>query len=156
VHVRGESLANPELVNLRGQAYRVYDGAGLQTAVAYDFKGGLLAAERELGVRDLLEPKVCLNHDAPSFDPAGLRSFVARSRGVEGASRAQPLVLEEHDHAIEELAIEANLDLPRAEVAGALESASLNGSTLPLAARTGAWQSRQPTRVMIYSKRSRQ
>ena len=71
-------------------------------------------------------------------------------------SRAQALVLEEHDHASEELAIEANLDLPRAEVAGALESASLNGSTLPLAARTGAWQSRQPTREMIYSKRSRQ
>ena len=50
MHVRGESLANPELLNLRGQAYRVYDGAGVQTAVAYDFKGGLLAAERQLGV----------------------------------------------------------------------------------------------------------
>ncbi|MBV1861394.1 MAG: hypothetical protein KUG77_23445 [Nannocystaceae bacterium] len=24
-----------------GQAYRVYDGAGVQTAVAYDFKGGV-------------------------------------------------------------------------------------------------------------------
>ena len=48
--VYGESLANPEVVNLRGQAYRVYDGAGVQTAVAYDFKGGLLAAERQLGV----------------------------------------------------------------------------------------------------------
>ena len=48
--VYGESLANPEVLNLRGQAYRVYDGAGVQTAVAYDFKGGLLAAERQLGV----------------------------------------------------------------------------------------------------------
>ena len=37
-------------MNLRGQAYRIYDGAGVQTAVAYDFKGGLLAAERQLGV----------------------------------------------------------------------------------------------------------
>ena len=48
--VYGESLANAEVVNLRGQAYRVYDGAGVQTAVAYDFKGGLLAAERQLAV----------------------------------------------------------------------------------------------------------
>ena len=48
--VYGESLLNPEAVNMRGQAYRVYDGAGVQTAVAYDFKGGLLAAERQLGV----------------------------------------------------------------------------------------------------------
>lgn len=40
----GESLANAELVNLRGLAYRVHDGAGVQTAVAYDVKGGLLAA----------------------------------------------------------------------------------------------------------------
>ena len=38
------------MLNLRGQAYRVYDGAGVQTAVAYDFKGGLLAAERQLAV----------------------------------------------------------------------------------------------------------
>ncbi|MGH1340084.1 MAG: SpvB/TcaC N-terminal domain-containing protein, partial [Nannocystales bacterium] len=48
--VYGESLANAEVLNLRGQAYRVYDGAGVQTAVAYDFKGGLLAAERQLAV----------------------------------------------------------------------------------------------------------
>ncbi|MEM6293988.1 MAG: SpvB/TcaC N-terminal domain-containing protein [Myxococcota bacterium] len=48
--VYGESLANPEVLNLRGQAYRVYDGAGVHTAVAYDFKGGLLAAERQLAV----------------------------------------------------------------------------------------------------------
>jgi len=48
--VYGESLASPESLNLRGQAYRVYDGAGVQTAVAYDFKGGLLAAERQLAV----------------------------------------------------------------------------------------------------------
>jgi RHS repeat-associated protein len=48
--VYGESLGSPEASNLRGQAYRVYDGAGVQTAVAYDFKGGLLAAERQLAV----------------------------------------------------------------------------------------------------------
>ncbi len=48
--VYGESLSNPEVLNLRGQAYRVYDGAGVQTAVAYDFKGGPLAAERQLAV----------------------------------------------------------------------------------------------------------
>ena len=50
--VYGESLASPEAVNLRGRAYRVYDGAGVQTAVAYDFGGGLLAAERQLAVDD--------------------------------------------------------------------------------------------------------
>ncbi len=48
--VYGESLANPEATYHRGQVYRVYDGAGVQTAVAYDFKGGPLAAERQLAV----------------------------------------------------------------------------------------------------------
>ena len=47
--VYGESMGSPEVTYHRGQVYRVYDGAGVQTVVAYDFKGGLLAAERQLG-----------------------------------------------------------------------------------------------------------
>ncbi|MDM7952487.1 MAG: SpvB/TcaC N-terminal domain-containing protein [Cyanobium sp. CZS 25K] len=48
--IYGESLDTPEALNLRGQAYRVYDGAGVQTAEAYDFKGALVAAERRLAI----------------------------------------------------------------------------------------------------------
>ncbi|WP_437635622.1 RHS repeat domain-containing protein [Sorangium sp. So ce854] len=46
--VHGE--AHPEALqrNLRGQAYQVYDGAGVVTSQAYDFKGNLLQASRRL------------------------------------------------------------------------------------------------------------
>ena len=47
--VYGESLDSPEVLNLRGRVYRVYDGAGVQT-VEFDFKGGLVAAERRLAL----------------------------------------------------------------------------------------------------------
>ncbi|WP_438017764.1 SpvB/TcaC N-terminal domain-containing protein [Sorangium sp. So ce315] len=42
--------AHPEALqrNLRGQAYQVYDGAGVVTSQAYDFKGNLLQASRRL------------------------------------------------------------------------------------------------------------
>ncbi|WP_437635618.1 SpvB/TcaC N-terminal domain-containing protein [Sorangium sp. So ce854] len=42
--------AHPEALqrNLRGQAYQVYDGAGVVTSQAHDFKGNLLEASRRL------------------------------------------------------------------------------------------------------------
>ncbi len=45
--VYGESLPNPEAANLRGQVYRVRDGAGVVTNVAYDFKGNLAETTRQ-------------------------------------------------------------------------------------------------------------
>ena len=49
--VYGESLglAAPA-TNHRGQVYRVYDSAGVLTAVTYDFKGNLLENERRLAI----------------------------------------------------------------------------------------------------------
>ncbi|AUX48443.1 toxin [Sorangium cellulosum] len=46
--VHGE--VHPEALqrNLRGQVYQVYDGAGVVTSQAYDFKGNLLQASRRL------------------------------------------------------------------------------------------------------------
>ncbi len=46
--VYGESLPDPEATYHRGRAYRVYDGAGVQTAVAHDFSGNVLAQTRVL------------------------------------------------------------------------------------------------------------
>jgi RHS repeat-associated protein len=46
--VYGEEQPSPELFNLRGKIYQQYDGAGLVTHGAYDFKGNLLAVTRQL------------------------------------------------------------------------------------------------------------
>ena len=47
--VYGEALGNAAAVgNHRGRVYQQYDGAGVVTSVAYDFKGNLLASERGL------------------------------------------------------------------------------------------------------------
>ncbi len=46
--VYGETQPNPEQLNLRGQVYRVYDGAGVVTSLEFDFKGNLLSGQREL------------------------------------------------------------------------------------------------------------
>ena len=40
----GETESNPEARNLRGQAVRVFDQAGVVTTDAYDFKGNLLSS----------------------------------------------------------------------------------------------------------------
>ena len=44
----GESLPDAEARNLRTRVARQYDGAGITTNEAYDFKGNLLAAQRQL------------------------------------------------------------------------------------------------------------
>jgi len=44
----GESLPDAEARNLRTRVARQYDGAGITTNEAYDFKGNLLAAQRHL------------------------------------------------------------------------------------------------------------
>ncbi len=56
--VYGESLAlaTAQAANLCGQAHRVYDGAGVVTSVAFDFKGNLLQASRRLATDYLVEP----------------------------------------------------------------------------------------------------
>jgi RHS repeat-associated protein len=48
--VYGESVASPQAQNLRGQVFRVYDGAGLQQSNAFDFKGNLVSQSRQLTV----------------------------------------------------------------------------------------------------------
>ncbi len=46
--VYGELLADPAESNHRGRVYRVYDGAGVATTLAFDFKGFPLGEERRL------------------------------------------------------------------------------------------------------------
>ena len=48
--VWGESVPSPATTNHRGQPYRIYDGAGELTHVAYDFKGNLLSQQRRITV----------------------------------------------------------------------------------------------------------
>ncbi|HTN87933.1 MAG TPA: SpvB/TcaC N-terminal domain-containing protein [Sorangium sp.] len=47
-YVHGEAHPQATALNLRGRAYQVYDGAGVVTSQAYDFKGNLLQASRRL------------------------------------------------------------------------------------------------------------
>ena len=64
----GEGQDNDFALNLRNRAYKAYDGAGVVTSEAYDFKGNLLRGNRQLasdykGVSDwsgdvALEPEV--------------------------------------------------------------------------------------------------
>lgn len=42
------ALAHPEQTNHRGQAYKVFDNAGVVTSEAYDFKGNLIHSSRQL------------------------------------------------------------------------------------------------------------
>jgi RHS repeat-associated protein len=46
--VYGDLLATPEDTNHVGKVYRVYDGAGVATTTAFDFKGNALAEQRQL------------------------------------------------------------------------------------------------------------
>ncbi|WP_437710025.1 SpvB/TcaC N-terminal domain-containing protein [Sorangium sp. So ce448] len=47
-YVYGEAHPQAAALNLRGRAYQVYDGAGVVTSQAHDFKGNLLQASRRL------------------------------------------------------------------------------------------------------------
>ncbi|MFV8753052.1 SpvB/TcaC N-terminal domain-containing protein [Nannocystaceae bacterium ST9] len=44
----GELLASPAATNHRGRVHRVYDGAGVATTLAFDFKGHALEEQRQL------------------------------------------------------------------------------------------------------------
>lgn len=46
----GEAQAGAESKNLRGKVYQVYDGAGVVTSDAYDFKGNVLQSTRQIAV----------------------------------------------------------------------------------------------------------
>jgi RHS repeat-associated protein len=46
--VYGEGHPNAESMNLRGKVYQVYDGAGVMTRLAIDFKGNLRESRRQL------------------------------------------------------------------------------------------------------------
>src|SRR5690606_14798696 len=46
--VYGDLLADPEDTNHAGRVYRVYDGAGVATTVAFDFKGHATSEQRQL------------------------------------------------------------------------------------------------------------
>lgn len=48
--VYGEGRPAPEVQNLRGRVYQVFDGAGLVTNAPYDFKGNLVRDRRQLAV----------------------------------------------------------------------------------------------------------
>ncbi|MCI5142228.1 MAG: toxin, partial [Candidatus Electrothrix sp. ATG1] len=43
-----DTLEQPELTNHRGQAYKIFDNAGVVTSEAYDFKGNLISSSRQL------------------------------------------------------------------------------------------------------------
>jgi RHS repeat-associated protein len=54
--VYGELLASPAATNHRGRAYRAYDGAGVATSLAFDFKGHALEEQRQLYDDKTIQP----------------------------------------------------------------------------------------------------
>ena len=59
--VYGDSQLNAEVNNLRGKPYQAFDGAGVVTTSAYDFKGNPTSSSRQLAV----DYKSTLNWSAP-------------------------------------------------------------------------------------------
>ncbi|EDM79666.1 hypothetical protein PPSIR1_16430 [Plesiocystis pacifica SIR-1] len=76
--VYGDSLPSPEATNHRGRVYRVYDGAGVATTEAFDFKGLALSETRQL----VLDPKT-----TPDWSPLTSHATVDTM-----ASAAAPLL----------------------------------------------------------------
>jgi RHS repeat-associated protein len=71
--VYGESVANPEAANLRGKIFQQFDQAGVVISEAYDFKGNMLAGQRQLA----REYKTTLDWSAtPALDD---RVYVSRA-----------------------------------------------------------------------------
>jgi hypothetical protein len=54
--VYGELLASPAATNHRRRVYRVYDGAGVATSLAFDFKGHALEEQRQLYNDKTIQP----------------------------------------------------------------------------------------------------
>jgi RHS repeat-associated protein len=52
----GESHPDPAAENLRGKVHQIFDGAGVVTNEAFDFKGNLLRSSRQLAVAHRAEP----------------------------------------------------------------------------------------------------
>jgi len=71
--IYGESVPNPESLNLRGRPYNSFDQAGSKLNVGYDFKGNLLQSRRQLSLKyddvfdlsiQLFEPEVYVGETA--------------------------------------------------------------------------------------------
>jgi len=100
--IYGEAHPNAETLNLRGQIYRQYDGAGMVTNESYDFKGNLLSTVRRLAV------KYDETHDWSILD--GLTSIAQLEAAAESSLESEgyrsetmynalniPITLQSHD-----------------------------------------------------------
>ncbi len=71
--VYGESLAQPEQTNHRGQLFRVYDTAGMVEATSFDFKGNPLSQTRRLATDYTTRPDwITLANET---DPAAIQTL---------------------------------------------------------------------------------
>ncbi len=79
--VYGEAHPDAAALNLRGKPYQVYDGAGVVTSGAYDFKGNLLGGSRRLTAD---------YHAVPDWSPlAGLTDIAAIATAAEALLEAE-------------------------------------------------------------------
>ena len=100
--VYGEALGNGAAAgNQRAKVYQHFDGAGVVTSAAYDFKGNLLGSERRLAQE--YHAQVDWSALAALTDPAAIAAAAEATargrgaRGTDGVRRAQPSG--EHDDA---------------------------------------------------------
>ncbi|TRX60189.1 toxin [Fulvivirga sp. M361] len=68
--VYGEGTGNPEVSNLRGQVYQMYDAAGLVQSQAFDFKGNLLQSFRQYAKEYATTPDWSTLPTAPDINTA--------------------------------------------------------------------------------------
>lgn len=111
--VYGEGVADAEARNLRGRVFQQFDQAGVVTSEAYDFKGNLLVARRQLAV----DYKTTLDWSAnPPMEPQVFTS------GTAYDALNRPVVLTAPD---------GSVTRPRFNAAGLLQAVSvrLRGAT---------------------------
>lgn len=81
--IYGEGRPNPEVNNLRGQAYQIKDQAGIVTSENYDFKGNLIISHRQLAqsYKTTLNWSAAVPMEAPVY--AGRTRYDALNRPIQ-------------------------------------------------------------------------
>ncbi len=120
--IYGEALADPLTGNHRGKVYRVFDGAGIVTSIAYDFKGNLLSSSRHIATE---------YHQTPNWDViSGLTDvnaiWTAAQARLETGSYSSNLTYDALNRVIASTSPDGSVTRPTYNEANLLEKVELN------------------------------
>jgi len=107
--VYGEVQPNPEGNNLRTKVYQAFDGAGVVTSDAYDFKGNLLRSRRQLAIdyKSTLDWSVTVALEGESYTT--LMTYDALNRPVTLTTPDNSVIRDTYNEANALERIEGNL-----------------------------------------------